>query len=102
MKSLKLVHIYDPGNPGVIQGTLLDPTHLKRLAVWLCNRTCRTTSAEEAREQRARNGGHCDDCRDEAGFLLSECPYIDMTLPDKLMVDDGSTCSELEQCFTAN
>ena len=103
MKSVKLVHIYDPGNPGVIEGTLLDPTHLKRLAVWLCNRTCRTTlSSAEPREQQALNGGYCDNCRDEAGFLLSECPYIDMTMPDKLMIDDRDNCSELVQSFGAH
>jgi hypothetical protein len=27
------------------------------------------------------NDGYCDECQNDAGFLLYACPYIDMTRP---------------------
>jgi hypothetical protein len=87
-KAVKIVYVYDPAEPGVVQGTLLDSTQLERLAAWLCSKNCKSLNRaqDELENEKQHNGGYCDECRDEAGFLLSECPYIDMARPDKQIV----------------
>ena len=72
--------VYDFAAVRVAQGIILDETELNTLATWLCRRSCRHMG--EGREaQIESNGGYCDECEHEAGFLLWACPFIDMSRP---------------------
>jgi hypothetical protein len=74
----KYVKVFEP-NATVVEGVLLNNEHLKALADWLCDHTSRCVAIDEQRaNQRKQNGGHCDSCCDDAGYMLTMCPYIDM------------------------
>lgn len=79
-----MVKVYNPKLPGVVECTLLNQTELNTLATWLCERACRNFGGEKRKSQIERNGGHCDECLNDAGFFLSECPYINMALPRRI------------------
>jgi hypothetical protein len=75
--STQWVTVYDPSLPGVSEAIVLNPEHLHTLATWLCNNPGHPVNGGSAREMHV-NGGYCDTCRDTAGFLLVQCPFIDM------------------------
>ena len=74
---IHLVPVYDPATSAVSEAIVLNPKQLSALASWLCDRTCSYDSRARDAEIE-HNGGYCDDCRDTAGFLMAECPFIDM------------------------
>jgi hypothetical protein len=78
------VKVYDPGLPGFVECTLLNQSELSTLATWLCERTCRHFGDKQRKTQIDKNGGHCDECLNEAGFLLTECPFINMATPRRI------------------
>ena len=74
---IHLVPVYDPATSAVSDAIVLNPKQLSALATWLCDRTCSYDSRTRDAEIE-RNDGYCDDCRDMAGFLIAECPFVDM------------------------
>jgi hypothetical protein len=83
-----LIHFYSPDHE-VCDGVLLDDSELERLASWMCSRRCPSWGYPEEKRKRAEKQaagrGYCDACEDMAGFLLAECLYINMSLPDQLV-----------------
>jgi hypothetical protein len=64
----------------VTKGVLLNDAELHALAKWLCGERIRCRAEGEEREkQRKDHGGYCDSCRDDAAWMITQCPYIDIT-----------------------
>jgi len=79
--SFKWVTVYDPSLPGVSEAIEINPEHLKKLATWMCEMVCHHPRLA-VRDELESNEGFCDDCRDKAGFMLVDCPWIDMNRPE--------------------
>lgn len=57
----------------------LNRDDLQRVGHWFCNRDCQTPKqipTEVWEQQRQRNGGYCDACRNMAGAFLAEFSIV--------------------------
>jgi hypothetical protein len=83
-RTVRRVMICDTGG-GVIDGVELNPVYLDRLANWMCSRNMFHHHDNE--QCRVGAGESCDLCREDAGRLLSECPYIEMNRSPEIKVE---------------
>lgn len=84
--------VWDPGRQGLIEGIVIDPVELNRLANWACTWDLfhhHETEPEGLREELNQVGGSCDRCRNDAGFMLSECPFLEMNRSPEMNLEDN-------------
>lgn len=87
---VKWAAIAQPG--GVItEGALISSNELERLSNWCCRWNLfrfHDGEPDELRKDLVEAGGSCDPCREDASFLLSDCPYIEMNRSAEMRVED--------------
>ena len=80
-RSVKRAVVVSPEH-GAVEGVMIDPAELDRLANWACRWNLfhfHDEETESLRYELVDAGGSCDKCFRDAAILLSECPYIDMS-----------------------
>ena len=75
---IKRVAVFDLGSLRITQAVAINPDHLQKLATWHCHVLCRCFGNKFRDAEIQDNGGFCDLCRDDAGYMLVMCPFIDM------------------------
>lgn len=76
----------------LVEGVVIDPAELSRLAHWMCEwDVFHHHEHEPVSLRRGLNdaGGFCDRCREDAGRLLSECPYIEMDRSTEVAIQEA-------------
>jgi hypothetical protein len=77
---------------GAVEGVVINPVELDRLANWACTWDLFGHHADENENPNrailTQAGSSCEECLEGAAFMLAECPYVEMNRSPYLGVKD--------------